>query len=44
MRTLESVIQDFENQKGNGVTHRRPFLNLRSPDVYLKWHEKSFYA
>ncbi|WP_257710613.1 hypothetical protein [Gramella sp. MT6] len=44
MRTLDSVIQDFGRNKEGGITHRRPFLNLKHSAGYFNWHEKKCYA
>ncbi|WP_255749831.1 hypothetical protein [Christiangramia crocea] len=43
MRTLDSIIQDFGSSKEGGLTHRRPFLNLKNPTIHLHWyHQRQF--
>ncbi|WP_262710768.1 hypothetical protein [Christiangramia sabulilitoris] len=44
MRNLDSIIQDLETTRQGGVTHRRPFLNLKSSRGYIKWQENRCYA
>ncbi|MDX1544755.1 MAG: hypothetical protein R3214_12495 [Christiangramia sp.] len=39
MRTLDSIIQDFGSSKEGGLTHRRPFLNLKDPSIHLNWYD-----
>jgi len=40
MKSLESVIQDFGTNKEGGITHRRPFSNLK--DAHLNFY-RSYY-
>ena len=44
MRTLDSIIQDFEKNKEGGLSHRRPFLNLKNARGYFNWQESKCYA
>ncbi|WP_262885531.1 hypothetical protein [Christiangramia aestuarii] len=44
MRTLDSIIQDFEKNKEGGLSHRRPFLNLKTSRAYFNWQETRCYA
>ncbi|APU69954.1 MAG: hypothetical protein ABGW91_14690 [Christiangramia sp.] len=30
MSAFENIIQDFDTIRENGLTHRRPFLNLKN--------------
>ncbi|SDR80869.1 hypothetical protein [Gramella sp. MAR_2010_147] len=34
MKSLDSILQDFGNSK-EGITHRRPFLNLKETNAYI---------
>ncbi|WP_279344053.1 hypothetical protein [Gramella jeungdoensis] len=40
MRTLDSIIQDFGSSKEGGLSHRRPFLNLKSTTIHLNWYNQ----
>ncbi|MGA8854539.1 MAG: hypothetical protein WB492_10225 [Christiangramia sp.] len=44
MRTLDSIIQDFGSSKEGGITHRRPFLNVRNNSCDMKWSDRGYYA
>lgn len=44
MRTLDSIIQDFGSSKEGGLTHRRPFLNLKSSTIHLNWYHQGQFA
>ena len=35
MKSLESVIQDFGTNKEAGITHRRPFSNLKDARINI---------
>lgn len=40
MKTLESIIQDFGPGKDGGLTHRRPFLNLKNSTNRSRWYNR----
>ena len=40
MKTLESIIQNFEPGKEGGLTHRRPFLNVKNGSNSSSWYNR----
>ena len=44
MRNLGNIIQDLGYiTKTKGLTHRRPFQNLKNSIAYSKWHATKLY-
>ncbi|MDR5590195.1 hypothetical protein [Christiangramia sp. SM2212] len=44
MKSLDSIIQDFGTSKEGGLTHRRPFLNLKETSGHINWYSRRTYA
>ncbi|WP_300438125.1 hypothetical protein [Christiangramia sp.] len=46
MKSLDSIIQDFGTSKEGGLTHRRPFLNLKDTcgHGHINWYSRRTYA
>ncbi|MFZ0488609.1 MAG: hypothetical protein WBV11_03915 [Salegentibacter sp.] len=40
MGTLEEIIQNFGGMKEGGLTHRRPFLNIRNSEARACWYNR----
>ncbi|WP_262904321.1 hypothetical protein [Christiangramia sediminis] len=44
MKSLDSIIQDFGSSKEGGLTHRRPFLNLKETTRHISEYSRRTYA
>ncbi|WP_262489191.1 hypothetical protein [Christiangramia forsetii] len=43
MTSLDSIIQDFGTNKEGGLTHRRPFLNLKASTKHSNYYSRQSY-
>jgi len=43
MKSLDSIIQDFGTNKEGGLTHRRPFLNLKNSGEHFNGYSRRAY-